>query len=47
MTVNHITDQLTQLVHRRVFNCYLVRGEPASRPKPRNRTYPLFMDKSL
>jgi glyoxylase-like metal-dependent hydrolase (beta-lactamase superfamily II) len=27
MTVNHVTDQLTQLVHRRVFNCYLVRED--------------------
>jgi glyoxylase-like metal-dependent hydrolase (beta-lactamase superfamily II) len=27
MTVNRITDQLTQLVHRRVFNCYLVRED--------------------
>jgi glyoxylase-like metal-dependent hydrolase (beta-lactamase superfamily II) len=27
MTANRITDQLTQLVHRRVFNCYLVRED--------------------
>jgi glyoxylase-like metal-dependent hydrolase (beta-lactamase superfamily II) len=27
VTPNRITDQLTQLVHRRVFNCYLVRED--------------------